>query len=53
MLRKSGTMSASHEHAEEALAAGAPVLVYPGARERDAQAAIAAWAAATRAIGTR
>jgi 1-acyl-sn-glycerol-3-phosphate acyltransferase len=30
MLRKSGTMSASHEHAEEALAAGAPVLVYPG-----------------------
>jgi 1-acyl-sn-glycerol-3-phosphate acyltransferase len=30
MLRKSGTMSASHEHAEEALAAGAAVLVYPG-----------------------
>jgi 1-acyl-sn-glycerol-3-phosphate acyltransferase len=30
MLRKSGTLSASHEHAEEALAAGAPVLVYPG-----------------------
>jgi 1-acyl-sn-glycerol-3-phosphate acyltransferase len=30
MLRKSGTMSASHEHAAEALAAGAPVLVYPG-----------------------
>ncbi len=30
MLRKSGTMSASQEHAEEALAAGAPVLVYPG-----------------------
>lgn len=30
MLRKSGTMSASHEHAEQALAAGAPVLVYPG-----------------------
>jgi 1-acyl-sn-glycerol-3-phosphate acyltransferase len=30
MLRKSGTMSASHEHAEEALASGAPVLVYPG-----------------------
>lgn len=30
MLRKSGTMSASHEHAERALAAGAPVLVYPG-----------------------
>jgi len=30
MLRKAGTMSASHEHAEEALAAGAPVLVYPG-----------------------
>jgi len=30
MLRKSGTMSASHEHAEEALAGGAPVLVYPG-----------------------
>ncbi len=30
MLRKGGTMSASHEHAEQALAAGAPVLVYPG-----------------------
>jgi 1-acyl-sn-glycerol-3-phosphate acyltransferase len=30
MLRKSGTMSASPEHAEQALAAGAPVLVYPG-----------------------
>ncbi len=30
MLRKSGTMSASHEHAERALEAGAPVLVYPG-----------------------
>lgn len=30
MLRKSGTLSASHEHAEEALGAGAPVLVYPG-----------------------
>ncbi len=30
MLRKSGTMSASREHAEQALAAGAPVLVYPG-----------------------
>lgn len=30
MLRKSGTLSASHEHAERALAAGAPVLVYPG-----------------------
>jgi 1-acyl-sn-glycerol-3-phosphate acyltransferase len=30
MLRKSGTLSASHEHAEQALAAGAPVLVYPG-----------------------
>jgi len=30
MLRKSGTLSASHEHAEEALEAGAPVLVYPG-----------------------
>jgi 1-acyl-sn-glycerol-3-phosphate acyltransferase len=30
MLRKSGTMSASHEHAERALDAGAPVLVYPG-----------------------
>jgi 1-acyl-sn-glycerol-3-phosphate acyltransferase len=30
MLRKSGTVSASHEHAEQALAAGAPVLVYPG-----------------------
>jgi len=30
LLRKSGTMSASHEHAEKALEAGAPVLVYPG-----------------------
>jgi len=30
LLRKSGTLSASHEHAEQALAAGAPVLVYPG-----------------------
>jgi 1-acyl-sn-glycerol-3-phosphate acyltransferase len=30
MLRKSGTMSASPEHAREALDAGAPVLVYPG-----------------------
>ncbi len=30
MLRKSGTLSASHEHAEQALAAGAAVLVYPG-----------------------
>lgn len=30
MLRKSGTLSASHEHAAKALAAGAPVLVYPG-----------------------
>ena len=30
MLRKSGALSASHEHAEEALRAGAPVLVYPG-----------------------
>lgn len=30
LLRKSGTLSASHDHAEEALAAGAPVLVYPG-----------------------
>jgi len=30
LLRKSGTLSASHEHAEEALANGAPVLVYPG-----------------------
>ncbi|HEY7456686.1 MAG TPA: lysophospholipid acyltransferase family protein [Solirubrobacterales bacterium] len=30
MLRKSGTLSASHAHAERALAAGAPVLVYPG-----------------------
>jgi len=30
MLRKSGTLSASHDHAEQALAAGAPVLVYPG-----------------------
>ncbi|HEX2392493.1 MAG TPA: 1-acyl-sn-glycerol-3-phosphate acyltransferase [Solirubrobacterales bacterium] len=30
LLRKSGTLSASHRHAEKALAAGAPVLVYPG-----------------------
>jgi 1-acyl-sn-glycerol-3-phosphate acyltransferase len=30
MLRKSGTLSASHEHAERALATGAAVLVYPG-----------------------
>jgi 1-acyl-sn-glycerol-3-phosphate acyltransferase len=30
MLRRSGTLSASHDHAEKALAAGAPVLVYPG-----------------------
>jgi 1-acyl-sn-glycerol-3-phosphate acyltransferase len=30
LLRKSGTMSASPEHAERALASGAPVLVYPG-----------------------
>jgi 1-acyl-sn-glycerol-3-phosphate acyltransferase len=30
MLRKLGAVSASHEHAEQALAAGAPVLVYPG-----------------------
>lgn len=30
MLRKSGTLSASHRHAEQALASGAPVLVYPG-----------------------
>jgi 1-acyl-sn-glycerol-3-phosphate acyltransferase len=30
MLRKSGTLSASPEHARDALAAGAPVLVYPG-----------------------
>ena len=30
MLRKSGTMSASAEHAEQALATGAAVLVYPG-----------------------
>lgn len=30
LLRKSGTMSASPKHAEQALAAGAPVLVYPG-----------------------
>jgi len=30
MLRRSGTMSASHENAERALKAGAPVLVYPG-----------------------
>jgi len=30
LLRKGGTMSASHEHAEKALEAGAPVLVYPG-----------------------
>jgi 1-acyl-sn-glycerol-3-phosphate acyltransferase len=30
MLRKTGTVSASHENAEKALASGAPVLVYPG-----------------------
>lgn len=30
LLRKYGTVSASHEHAREALAAGAAVLVYPG-----------------------
>ncbi len=30
LLRKSGTVSASPEHAEEALKSGAPVLVYPG-----------------------
>jgi 1-acyl-sn-glycerol-3-phosphate acyltransferase len=30
MLRKSGTMSASHKNAEKALESGAPVLVYPG-----------------------
>jgi 1-acyl-sn-glycerol-3-phosphate acyltransferase len=30
MLRKSGTMRASHENAERALREGAPVLVYPG-----------------------
>jgi 1-acyl-sn-glycerol-3-phosphate acyltransferase len=30
MLRKSGTISASHENAEMALESGAPVLVYPG-----------------------
>ena len=30
MLRKSGTMRASHENAERALACGSPVLVYPG-----------------------
>jgi 1-acyl-sn-glycerol-3-phosphate acyltransferase len=30
LLRKSGTMSASHENAREALESGAPVLVYPG-----------------------
>jgi 1-acyl-sn-glycerol-3-phosphate acyltransferase len=30
LLRKSGTISASHENAEKALRSGAPVLVYPG-----------------------
>ena len=30
VLRKSGTISASHENAEKALESGAPVLVYPG-----------------------
>ena len=30
LLRRYGTVSASHEHAREALAAGAAVLVYPG-----------------------
>jgi 1-acyl-sn-glycerol-3-phosphate acyltransferase len=30
MLRKSGTMRASHENAERALECGSPVLVYPG-----------------------
>jgi 1-acyl-sn-glycerol-3-phosphate acyltransferase len=30
LLRKSGTVSASHKNAERALASGAPVLVYPG-----------------------
>jgi 1-acyl-sn-glycerol-3-phosphate acyltransferase len=30
MLRKSGTVSASHSNAEKALESGAPVLVYPG-----------------------
>ena len=30
LLRKYGTVSASHEHAREALEAGAAVLVYPG-----------------------
>ena len=30
LLRKSGTLSASHDNAEQALDAGAPVLVYPG-----------------------
>jgi 1-acyl-sn-glycerol-3-phosphate acyltransferase len=30
LLRKSGTVSASPEHAERALESGAPVLVYPG-----------------------
>jgi 1-acyl-sn-glycerol-3-phosphate acyltransferase len=30
LLRKSGTISASHKNAERALEAGAPVLVYPG-----------------------
>jgi 1-acyl-sn-glycerol-3-phosphate acyltransferase len=30
LLRKSGTMSASHRNAREALESGAPVLVYPG-----------------------
>ena len=30
ILKKYGTMAASHEHAEQALKAGAAVLVYPG-----------------------
>jgi 1-acyl-sn-glycerol-3-phosphate acyltransferase len=30
LLRKAGTLSASHKNAERALDAGAPVLVYPG-----------------------
>ncbi len=30
VLRRYGTMAASHEHAEEALGAGAAVLVFPG-----------------------
>jgi len=30
LLRRSGTISASHENAEKALRSGAPVLVYPG-----------------------